>query len=273
MAFKTGPYPIREDDDGELVASYGDFKLRSHLQPVMACEQNDRTVLIGAEALVRVSQNGQPVPNEHFFGNLHADEMRERDRLCRILHLASFATINDGLMRLFLNIFPASCVSDQEALAAARMITGHLVPLGIKPRQLVCEIIEAEVDDLGALKAVTELIREAGALIAIDDFGCRNSNLDRIFELAPDIVKLDAMIVRRAGEFKSGPRMLSAVIAMVHEMGALALVEGIEGSEEMTIALDAGADLIQGYYIGRPSAHLSEENRWDQTGFLSHLSG
>ncbi|WP_350333064.1 EAL domain-containing protein [Coralliovum pocilloporae] len=269
-------YSIREEDDGELVAYYGDYTLRSHLQPILACEDNSRTVLIGAEALARVALNDQPIRTEAFFDNLPDSEVKARDQLCRALHLASFATVNDGLMRLFLNIFPESCASAEDAIAAARMITGYLFPLGINPKQVVCEIIEAKVDDLGALKEVTQSIREAGALIAIDDFGCRYSNIDRIFELKPDIVKLDAMIVRRAGEFNSGPRMLSAIINMIHEMGALALVEGIEGRSEMDMALESGADLLQGYFIGRPTASqtgMEDTKERDRKNFLSGFIG
>jgi len=53
-------------------------------------------------------------------------------------------------------------------------------------------------------------------------------------------------------------RMFSGIVQLMHEAGALVCVEGIETEVEALCAIDAGADLVQGYYFSRALPALPE---------------
>jgi EAL domain-containing protein (putative c-di-GMP-specific phosphodiesterase class I) len=99
-----------------------------------------------------------------------------------------------------------------------------------------------------------------GASIAMDDFGIGRSNFDRIVSLRPDLVKIDrSVLIDAVGDVKAR-RMLPAVIELLHEAGAEVAIEGIETASEALIAMEAGADHLQGYYFAKPAAVLPEES-------------
>ncbi|MGS8556575.1 EAL domain-containing protein, partial [Salmonella enterica subsp. enterica serovar Soahanina] len=73
-----------------------------------------------------------------------------------------------------------------QALPSLQQVQAH----GVDPRRIVFEITELG-GDIQRLADVVARYREAGARIAIDDFGAGYSQLDRVLALQPDILKLD----------------------------------------------------------------------------------
>ena len=49
------------------------------------------------------------------------------------------------------------------------------------------------------------------------------------------------------------------MVSMLHQCGALVLMEGIETEAEAGLALDCDVDLVQGYLFGRPAARLQAD--------------
>lgn len=98
--------------------------------------------------------------------------------------------------------------------------------------------------------------RNRGFQIALDDFGCQNSNFDRLWQLTPDIVKLDKQLVHQAQSNQRAAIILPKLIEMIHDLGALVVCEGIETQAQHQRCTNAGADLLQGYSYARPAAHL-----------------
>jgi EAL domain-containing protein (putative c-di-GMP-specific phosphodiesterase class I) len=102
-------------------------------------------------------------------------------------------------------------------------------------------------------------LREKGIRVAIDDFGAGFSNVKYISDLAPDVVKLDRELVARVREGSRQFRLVSSVVRLCHDMGAKVVAEGIETVEELVVAEHAGAELCQGYLLGRPDRHPQGE--------------
>jgi EAL domain-containing protein (putative c-di-GMP-specific phosphodiesterase class I) len=50
--------------------------------------------------------------------------------------------------------------------------------------------------------------------------------------------------------------VLPKIVDILHDLDALVVCEGIEQGEQERIAIDSGADFLQGYLYGRPSAAL-----------------
>jgi EAL domain-containing protein (putative c-di-GMP-specific phosphodiesterase class I) len=120
------------------------------------------------------------------------------------------------------------------------------------------EIVESHCEDEGLLREAVGAYRAMGSSIAIDDFGTGRSNFDRILALRPDMVKLDRSMLAEAMHRSGASRVLAPMIRVLHESGAQVAIEGIESPEEALVAIDAGADLLQGNYFAMPAPTLGE---------------
>jgi EAL domain-containing protein (putative c-di-GMP-specific phosphodiesterase class I) len=92
----------------------------------------------------------------------------------------------------------------------------------------VIEILEQSVKDALQLGEAVQFFRNQGYLIALDDFGAGHSNFDRVWNLQPDIVKLDRSMIMRAGHNMRIRRMMPVMVSLLHEVGSLVLMEGVE---------------------------------------------
>lgn len=248
----SGPPALLFDGQG-VSGCYRDLRLRSVFQPIFSADQQQA---VAHEALLRIRGPQQEnIPPNIAFARLEAGvEAVYFDRLCRIVHALNFANQAHPGADLFVNI------SGQHLLS----ISGghgetfeHLLHLcGLKPSQIILEIIEAGVDDVQHLMAAAAAYRRRGYRIAIDDFGCEHSNFDRLWRLEPDIVKLDRSLLVEGIRNPRARRILPKLIDIVHDLGARVVCEGIETHEQCALARDAGADLLQGFLLGRPEPWL-----------------
>ena len=101
------------------------------------------------------------------------------------------------------------------------------------------------------LSDVVARYREAGARVAIDDFGAGHSQLDRVLALQPDILKLDMRLFKDAA--KGGPSgdVVKALAQMAERTGCWIIAEGVETAAELEFALECGARYVQGFLFAR----------------------
>lgn len=153
---------------------------------------------------------------------------------------------NNWLFLNFSTFFLTACADGP--LYLARLLEQH----GIPGHQIVIEVLESEISDPAGFIQSLSGYRELGCLVAIDDFGSGHSNLDRVCDIAPDMVKLDRRLISRAGESYRGTHLLTRITQTFHEMGSLVLAEGIETEAEALAIMDAEVDMAQGFYFARP---------------------
>jgi len=96
-----------------------------------------------------------------------------------------------------------------------------------------------------------KLLKEKGVLILLDDFGKGYTSFSDLAQLGIDIVKIDKAITQKAME-ETGFVILKNIIRTAHDLGLKTLCEGIETEEQKKIVLEAGCDILQGYYFYRP---------------------
>lgn len=209
------------------------------------------------EALLRVhDQAGMPLsPGAAFALPETSGEVVYFDRLCRIVHALNFVRQANSGAELFVN------VSGRHLLGVSNRGHGEIFErllhmCGLKPQQVILEVLEAKVDDISRLNEAVAAYRERGYRVAIDDFGCEHSNFDRLWRLTPDIVKLDRSLILQGTSNERARRILPKIVEIIHELGAQVVCEGIETTEQHQLALDAGSDFVQGFFYAMPSAHL-----------------
>jgi hypothetical protein len=135
---------------------------------------------------------------------------------------------------------------------------------GLSPHRVAVELIETPFDDQKRLVNAVEHYHELGCLVVIDDFGAGYSNFDRIWQLKPDIVKIDREMTRRVTVEPMARRMFAGIISVLHEAGALVCVEGIETEGEALCATEANADLLQGNFFALPALRPPAEHACDE---------
>lgn len=239
--------------DGPMPVSYMGMSLKSAFQPIISLAHH-RTV--GYEALIRGSlPDGNPVFPPDIFSRAKAEaDTVYLDRLCRALHINTFQQTDNGMHWIFLNVNPGVVV---HGIKYGTFFKELLAAVQIPPERVVIEILENALLDEYQLDKSVAFYRDLGCLIAIDDFGAGHSNFQRIWRIKPHIVKLDRSIICNAAADATARRMLPSIVGTLHEAGSLVLVEGVETKQEAMIAMETSADLVQGYYFGRPATYLS----------------
>jgi EAL domain-containing protein (putative c-di-GMP-specific phosphodiesterase class I) len=230
------------------------LRLSSHFQTVFSLAHGRA---VGYEALLRaMGRDNRPTPPLDAFAiAARSGQIVLLDRLARAIHARNFAAQPSGTSWLFLNIHPDVIV---HGLTHHGPFFGELLEsCGIAPQRVVIEVLEAALLEDAPLSDALAYYRGLGCLIAIDDFGAGHSNLDRIWRLRPDIVKLDRALVSQASEDRTARQMLPRVVAMLHEAGSLVLMEGVETEAQAMIAMDAESDFVQGNFFGRPAPELT----------------
>lgn len=240
-----------ETDSGRYTACYAPFRLSSHFQAIVSLPH---CRVVGHEGLIRVHDaDGKTVPPGTAFQKAAAKgEIEQMDRLTRALHILNRGTLQENLW-LFLNVHAEVLLSGDFG-RGQQFFECLLRDGGLAPNQIVIEVLEhAIADDAGFAKSLASL-RDLGCLIAIDDFGSGHSNFDRIWRFQPDIVKLDKSFADRIETDARARRLLSSIVALLHETGALVLLEGIETRTQALAALEANIDFAQGYFFAYPIA-------------------
>lgn len=100
---------------------------------------------------------------------------------------------------------------------------------------------------------IVHRLKEAGVLVAIDDVGAGYAGLRQLIDLSPDLIKLDAGIVRGLHTDSARRAAAEALALYSRRVGVQCVFEGIETVEELETARSLGADMLQGFLVGRPA--------------------
>ncbi|XUW88655.1 EAL domain-containing protein [Burkholderia sp. M6-3] len=227
---------------------HGELTLTSVFQPIFSLSHMRA---VGYEGLLRAHDMlDRPVSPLDVFGEAaRVGDVLQLDRLAQTLHLENFKVLGAEREWLFLNVHPGALTDPY--LSAALLAT--LKRLGLSPRRIVLEVLEQRAEDLERLADAVRQFRERGFLIALDDFGAGHSNVERIWQLNPDIVKLDRIMLSHAAHRADMGTILPGLVALLHEAGKLVLIEGVETEHEAQMALACNADFVQGFFFGRPN--------------------
>ncbi len=95
-------------------------------------------------------------------------------------------------------------------------------------------------------------LRDAGAALAVDDFGTWYSTLATLGDLPVDAVKLDRSFVRGVGSDLEGDDIVASVIRLAHAHDLTVVAEGVESWAEGARLCELGCDRALGYLFSGP---------------------
>ena len=245
-AHQTGARAGRVESLKEILTGR---KLRAVWQPVLSL--TDRTVL-GYEALIRGPVGADlETPDALFTAAREGDMLLELENLCLETVFASLPRAARG-RTLFVN-------------ASARLLTHpvflddrHLAEMRRAHPSIVIEVSEKEIVwNYPAFREVLEKLRAAGFRFAIDDAGSGYSGLESILQLRPEFIKVADSIVRNLHADSIKREVLSGLLSLGRQIGAVLIAEGVEQDEELRSLTALGIPYGQGFLLGRPSARVS----------------
>lgn len=127
-------------------------------------------------------------------------------------------------------------------------------------KRVVLEVTEDEKINSSDMDFKTWAVERTGSMVALDDFGSGYSNEGSLLNLNVNIVKLDMELVQGIDENPDKQELAANLIHYCKARGILVLAEGVERIEELHTMLMLGADLFQGYYLGRPELEIRPVN-------------
>lgn len=222
--------------------------------------------IAGVEALGRLRQaNGELRSVGPLFANpsTSPDSLRELDRALRDDALSRLHEApNDWFLSLNMSPRWISSLRPGEPLPSLQQLQHH----GVAPERIVFEITELGGDSQ-RLGEVVQRYREAGARIAIDDFGAGYSQLDRVLALQPDILKLDMRLFQAAALGGPSSEVVKALAQMAEKTGCWIIAEGVETQAQLTFALECGSRYVQGFLFAK-----AEEQFFPSDAFVKRFA-
>jgi EAL domain-containing protein (putative c-di-GMP-specific phosphodiesterase class I)/DNA-binding response OmpR family regulator len=170
------------------------------------------------------------------------------------LELAAIDRLLDGAVELPEEAWLSLNVS------AATLLTGELTRrLRDADRELILEVTENEhVRDYPAVREV--LAELPGVRLAVDDAGAGYASLRHIFELRPDVIKLDRSWIAEIDRDPIRKALVHGLIGFSSAFDAGLVAEGVERPEEAAALIELGVALAQGFHFAAPAA-ASEAGR------------
>ncbi len=127
--------------------------------------------------------------------------------------------------------------------------------------RVVLEITEhVAVTDYPTLAAALAGLRARGIRVAVDDAGAGFASMQHVLRLAPDVVKLDASLIRGVDSEPAQRALVSALVSFAEATGCSLVAEGIETAGELDAVRALGVTCAQGFHLGMPDA--AGPSRW-----------
>ncbi|QLF69735.1 GGDEF domain-containing protein [Peteryoungia desertarenae] len=185
------------------------------------------------------------------------DQLLPLEQMVASRALAKFATVPDcSHATLFINL-DVRLIARGNALVDT--LLEQLATAAIPPSSICFELSErfdnTRVPEFADL--ITRL-RRTGFKLAIDDFGVGHGEIKLLCDYPVDYVKIDRHFISGIDADPRKRHLVKNIVNFCHVLGVRVIAEGIETEAEFVACRDFGVDLVQGWYIARPTTLVSE---------------
>lgn len=207
--------------------------------------------VVGVEALARWQHDE--------FGVVGADELLElvgltgqQTQLTETMVVQSVAEAATwpGHIRLSVNVVGSDLANPR----FVDIVLSTLERFGVDPHRLTVEIVGQELDLESTMTLEhLALLRDAGILISLDDFGRAHSSMYRLDRFEVDEVKIDGGLIASMGHRESSRAIVDSIAGLGHRLDVRVVAKGVESAEIAAAVSAAGIHLAQGFLYSRPS--------------------
>lgn len=218
---------------------------------------------VGAEALLRWSVDGKPVPPDEFI------PLAEESGLIVPIGLWVFETACRQVAQWRAEGWQVPVVSVNVSTIQLRepgftqALLGVAQRAGVAPASLVLEITESQLLD-ESLYAIALDVKNAGFALSIDDFGTGHSSLIKLKRLPVGELKIDKVFVRDIVVDVNDREICATVNALARTLGLEVVAEGVETEEQLQLLIKMGCQRFQGWLFAQALAPEALARQWLQ---------
>lgn len=234
----------------ELRTAIDEDQLVLYLQPLIDIQADQ---VHGVEALVRWQhpRRGMIMPGDFIPRAERSGMMRDLSNwvLRRALKYIAALRSEGWMIGISVNLSARSLLDPDFPDVLAGLLAAYEVPSKV----LTVEITEDTLmsDQRRAMDVVTR-VANMGVHISIDDFGTGYSQLTYLKQLPASEIKIDRSFVTDMLTSATDTAIVHTTITLGHALGLRVVAEGIEQEDQSDYLRGLGADIMQGYYYGRP---------------------
>ena len=223
-------------------------RLELHYQPVFESSTRE---LVGFEALVRLrAGDGSLIPPTVFIPIAKSLLVIDRIGAWVLEEACRTAATWPARLSIAVNLSPAQF----EAGSVSATVGEVLKSSGLDPRRLELEVTESLMlarEDY--VFAELSKLKEMGVAIVMDDFGTGYSSLSYLWQFPFSKIKIDRGFMTGLDQIgRDAGSVVKTIIALARELKMKVTVEGVETARHAAFITETDADLVQGFFFGRP---------------------
>jgi diguanylate cyclase (GGDEF)-like protein len=228
--------------------------LEMHFQPIVSAK--DWTIF-GYEALTRINALSSFDNVADLFKKAkEEDVISNLDIICRGKALCEAARLGmrENESYIFINVCPETVMSSSHKVGLTNKVAEECM---LSKEKIILEFTEeTAIDNYKLFKEAISYYKGQGYKIAIDDFGSGHGGLKMLSIIEPDFVKIDRHFISNIDKSMIKYNLVESMATACHRIGIRVIAEGVERQEELSVVLNMGIDLMQGFYLGKPSSML-----------------
>ncbi len=200
------------------------------------------------EVLIRIEDEQGKVFSPGYFLDA-AKEGKIYNALSRRLITRSIALLhNNKDLRISINIDEAD-VQDKHTL---QLIKNFIYADKEAAGRICFEILEGGSFSSTEVLNLLDKFQKNRICIAIDDFGTGLSNMQRLLQLGPDIIKIDGSLIQEIDKDVSKQKIVKAILDFARSINSKVTAEFVSNEKILKTTMELGVDYIQGFYVGEP---------------------
>ncbi|HPO48719.1 MAG TPA: GGDEF domain-containing protein [Spirochaetota bacterium] len=159
-------------------------------------------------------------------------------------------------IKLFYNYDPRILEMNEYRLGETESI---LTKYDLEKDQICFEINEKyRVNSIKSLKFFINKLKERGIYIALDDFGSGFAGFELFYHSEPNFLKFDRFLISEINNDIKKKSFCAHIINLCKILNVTVIGEGVENEKEFLTCKELGFDLIQGYFIQKPTKEVAD---------------
>ncbi len=238
----------------DLIQSVRDDQLEFYFQPILRL--SDRRIA-GIETLVRWRhpEKGLMMPNQFLGLAEEIGFLEHLDRAGMRAAIGAARAMGDlGYEGTYVSFNASTHVLADETLIEEMLwTTGEF---GVDPGRIAVEVLETVffADDTTEtlLAEQIRILREAGFIALLDDFGVGYAGLAHLGQLDVNGLKIDRSLIKKITSDQTDQLIVKTILQLARDLGLRVVAEGVEDQKSVELLAGYGCEFIQGYVLARP---------------------
>lgn len=242
----------------QLEDAFSSERLQLFFQPILNIKNN---TISHYEALIRMfdADGGIIPPNKFIHVAEKTGQIKELDKKVFTLACRAIKRFGKDKKNITLSVnLSARSVEDEDFIY---FVESTIEEFDIDRSRFIFELTETSAlrDVFKASKMINEF-QSRGYQFALDDFGVGFASWYYLRELRVDFVKIDGSFVKNLSSNNEDRLFVKAIHDVSSGLNKKTIAEFVEDAESLDLLSSLGVNYAQGYFIGKPSPELLEND-------------